>query len=128
MASNTTDYNRNYRRTYDKEKKYARPLFDMDEYKDMQREAKKLGYNGVNPYIADLVRAGRSQQPVLPPELLDALKVLTVEMRRIGTNINQYAKHSNEIKRAVDDKGLLTELRKLDNLIRDYTQDKFFKP
>jgi len=69
--------------------------------------------------------AYRKGERLLSQRTEDELRSLKIEIRRIGTNINQIAKHSNGLKKLLQDRQLLKNLEalenQLENAVRSFT-------
>lgn len=65
-------------------------------------------------YIAELVQHQLNKTPFISQALTDEIKEMKYLLRNIATNINQIAHRSNTLKVLVDERGLLLELKKLE--------------
>lgn len=73
-------------------------------------------------YIAKLVQHQLNKSPFVPKVLTDEIREMKFLLRNIATNINQLTHHSNTLKVLVDERGLLQEIRKLEEGITSYIQ------
>ena len=71
-------------------------------------------------YITDLVQHQLTKTPFIPKTLTDDIKEMKFLLRNIATNINQLSHYSNTLKVVVDERGLLLELKKLEEGITAY--------
>lgn len=107
----------------DKRKQY------LDDYVDTRKrinislssaDFKKISYlaeiNQTKPtsYITKLVQHQLNKSPFIPQALADEIKEMKFLIRNIATNINQLTHRSNTLKVLVDERGLLLELKKLE--------------
>ncbi len=67
-----------------------------------------------------LSQAGKSFY--LPKEIQEKLTEFVFLVRNIANNVNQIARHSNTVKSLVDENGLLSYLRELENTVKDYVR------
>jgi hypothetical protein len=65
-------------------------------------------------YITEMVQHQLDKTPFIPQVLADEIKEMKFLLRNIATNINQITHRSNTLKVLVDERGLLLELKKLE--------------
>jgi predicted DNA-binding ArsR family transcriptional regulator len=101
----------------------------LDDYVDARKrinislssaDFKKITYlaemNQTKPtsYITEIVQHQLNKSPFIPQVLTDEIKDMKFLLRNIATNINQLTHRSNTLKVLVDERGLLLELKKLE--------------
>ena len=57
---------------------------------------------------------------LVPPDLAERLDSLLVVMRGIGNNLNQLARHSNEVRAFLDAEEVRLQLKRMDEAIRAF--------
>lgn len=80
----------------------------------------ELNHSKPTTFITQLVQQQLNKSPVIPQQLLDDIKGMKFLLRNIATNINQIVHRSNTLKVLVDERGLLLELKKLEDGIAAY--------
>lgn len=123
MSTNSKEYDTEFREDW--EKKYISIAFEKKQLKLMELEAQQKGYSSRAEYIRDMVEIGRKQQPHISPIMESHLKEIKLDIRRIGNNLNQMARHTNQTKKAPTMEVLLNELLKLETAICTAIKDKF---
>ena len=71
-------------------------------------------------FITDIIQQQLNKSPFVSQEVTDEIKAMKFLLRNIATNINQIAHRSNTLKVLVDERGLLLELKKLEEGISAY--------
>ncbi|MEE9363079.1 MAG: hypothetical protein V3U92_10830 [Cellulophaga sp.] len=120
------EYYREYRKQYSKKVKYLNVSIPMRIYKEMQQLATKEDTK-VSKLFKDMAIAYMQQKTYVPKEISEDLKEVKLLIRNVANNVNQVAHHSNIINGMVNENDLLEELRKLENIVNDYTLKKLKK-
>lgn len=123
MTNKSEKYHKEFREDW--EKRYTSIAFEKKELELMNLEAQQKGYNSRAEYIRDMVDIGRKQQPHISPIMESHIKEIKLDIRRIGNNLNQMARHTNQTKKAPTMEVLLNELLKLETAICTAIKDKF---
>jgi len=119
--------NKEERQAYDKEyyqankgkKKRVTLRYTPAEYKQIETLSSALDLTPA-VLIKRLSLATINTEQFLSAESEDQLQSVSFLIRNIANNVNQMAKHSNTLKRVVDENHLLAELRQLETIVRDY--------
>lgn len=86
---------REYMRTeYAPTKKRVNLTLTLQEHKRLQKAAKKSGRK-LAPFIREAVLAALEQRYLVPADTQQQLDDAIIQLRKIGTNINQLAHHAN---------------------------------
>lgn len=64
----------------------------------------------------------------VPPALLERMDALVAVVRGIGNNLNQLARHSNEIRAFLETEEVRQELKRLDSSIRQFVESAATPP
>ena len=94
---------------------------DSDERNRMQKSADVHGES----FAAHLKRrafADLDAVYIVPPGIEEELSALLGVVRGIGNNVNQMAKHSNELQAVLSQNDLLMELKRLNDLVRAFVR------
>lgn len=118
-----TEYHKEYRKTYDKEKRRINVTVSHAEYKALKKLADKEETK-VSTLVKDMSIAYMQKETFVPVEINEELIAVKVLIRNIANNINQIAHHSNIVKGIVNENDLMKELQKMENIIDDYTLKK----
>jgi hypothetical protein len=114
------EYHKEYRKEYAKKVKYLNVSIPMKTFKEMQDLAIKQDVK-VSKLFKDMAIAYMQQKTYVPKEISEELKALKLLIRNVANNVNQIAHHSNIINGMINENDLLEELRKLENMVNDYT-------
>ena len=70
-----------------------------DEYNDLLKRVDDSRHNQVGAYVRDiLLKENKSIRHINPSEFLREVSNLAIQVNKTGTNINQLAKHANEMR------------------------------
>jgi Bacterial mobilisation protein (MobC) len=94
-------------------------ILDAREYARLSASAKAAG-DKLSPHLKTLALAYSHKQYLVPPDLDETLKSLLAVVRGIGTNINQMARHSNEVRAVLEQNDMFLELKRLNDAMRDF--------
>lgn len=92
------------------------------QYRDFAKAAKAEGLT-VSQTIKNMAIAYREQTYFVPLELKEKLDTLHFLIRNVANNINQITHRSHMLQVMVDEQNLLMELKKLEDLVTQYTLD-----
>lgn len=59
---------------------------------------------------------------LVPPDIGERLDALLVVLRGIGNNLNQLARHSNEVRAFLDDEHVRLQLQRMDEAVRAFVE------
>lgn len=109
-----------YIREYAKRTRRVSVTLTESEYRELQARAKG---EGVRPttLIKNMALAYHQGQTINPEPIREELRELRFLIRNIAGNVNQMAHHSNTIGRMVDENAFLDEIRKLEEVVQDFT-------
>ena len=88
-------YQKRYHKEYTRQKKIVEVCFDPKDYKAIQKVAQKEKKK-VATFIREATFAQARHLYLYPSSIEDEIKAGIRNMRGIGNNINQIAKHANE--------------------------------
>jgi hypothetical protein len=116
----TKEYHKEYRKEYAKRVKYLNVAIPMKIFKEIESLAVKEKTK-VSTLVRDMTIAYMQQKTYVPKEISEELKALKLLIRNVANNVNQVAHHSNIINGMINENDLLEELRRLENMVNDYT-------
>lgn len=113
------DYDKAYYLKNKEAKKRVTVRFSQEEYRQIESLS---AATDIPPavLIKRLCLAAMNGEQFLSANSEEALQSVSFLIRNIANNVNQMAKHSNTLKRVVDENQLLAELRQLEALVHDY--------
>lgn len=117
------NYHKEYRKDYDKKTKYVTVSIPISEYEELEKQAKKEGVK-VSTLIKNMALAYMQTKTLTPKAIEDRLSEFIFLMRNVANNINQIARNSNLLKHLVEENSLLMELKKMEDLVKEYTLNK----
>lgn len=121
-------YHKKYREEYKSKVKYITIAIPLEMYEALEKlsETEKVK---VSPLIRKMALAYMQGQTFVPKTIADQLREFTLLIRSIANNINQMTHHSNTIRlmTQLDEHGLLMELKKLEDLVKEYTINQLKK-
>jgi Bacterial mobilisation protein (MobC) len=74
-------------------------------------------------HLKHIAMAHLDNRVLVPPELVERLDSLLAVVRGIGNNLNQMARHSNEMRAFLDTGDVRSELQRLDTTVRTFIED-----
>ncbi len=120
MPANSTEYNRQYWQRYKQRRRRVYGTLTPKQYQTLESRAKVAG-RGVFQQLWQESQAYQ-QQRYLPSTTVERLhQELINQLRRIGNNVNQIAKHTNSFRRMVTQRQVFEQLQNLENLLKDFT-------
>ena len=90
-----------------------------DEYLCMVTSAERHGEK-IATHIKRLALAKLSDSYLVPPDITERMDALLAVMRGIGNNLNQLARHSNEMRAFMETREVQLQLRRLDDELRQF--------
>ena len=117
------EYIKKYREDYDKRVKYINVAVPVSMYEELEKlsEIEKVK---ISPLIRNMALAYMQQKTFVPKKIENELKEFTLLVRSVANNINQIAHHSNTVKHLVDENAFLLEIKRLEDLVKDYTHNQ----
>ncbi len=120
------DYHKKYREDYKKKTKYIYVAVPIPMYEELEKLA-KVEKTKISTLLRNMALAYMQQKTFVPKDVASELKDFTFLMRNVANNINQIAHHSNIVKHMIDENGLLLEIKKLEDMVRNYTHNQLKK-
>ena len=93
-----------------------------EEHKRLATSAKAHGEK-ITTHLKTLALAHLDETYLVPPDLADRLDSLLAVVRGIGNNLNQLARHSNEMRYFMDTKEVQLQLKRLDAEVRQFVSE-----
>lgn len=90
-------YQREYGRLRREREKDIKVRMTKEEYRQLKKAAKEHGYDNLSPFLKTMAFAYLDQRFIVPDE--SKLDELTIQVQRIGNNINQVVHHAHRMKR-----------------------------
>lgn len=90
--------------------------------REYERLSKSAAAHNEKPatHLKTLALAQLDQRYLVPPDIAERLDTLLVIMRGIGTNLNQMARHSNEMRAFLETREIQPYLKSLDDAVRQF--------
>lgn len=119
MAANSTEYNKKYWAQYKQKKHRVSGVLPLVDFIALEKRAAMAGRKPFQQLWLESDAYRRQQYA--PSKKLEALNhLLVMEIRKIGNNINQQAKHVNSFRRIVAQRQVFTQLKDLETLVKDF--------
>jgi nitrate reductase beta subunit len=122
--SNTSDRKTYYRKLWAEKKargeKRISPIFTADEIDQLQKSATAFGEISLPAHVKRLALAKLDDRYLVPSDILERMDSLLAIMRGIGNNLNQLARHSNEMRYFMDTAEVRLQLKRMDDEIRQF--------
>lgn len=83
-------------------------------------ESARANTNRVTTHLKDCALAHLDARYLVPPDIAERLDALLAVMRGIGNNLNQLARHSNEMRYFLDTQEVRLQIRRMDDEIRRF--------
>ena len=115
------EYFKKYNKEVRKKKKDVHIYLESEEYEFFERISKKENIK-VSKLIKTMALSQAGKTFYLPEEIQTKLSEFVFLMRNLANNVNQIARHSNTVKNLIDENGLLSYLRELENTVKDYVK------
>lgn len=120
----TTDRKSYYRKLWAEKKsrgeKRISPIFTADEIDQLQKSAAAFGETSLPAHVKRLALAKLDDRYLVPSDILERMDSLLAIMRGIGNNLNQLARHSNEMRYFMDTAEVRLQLKRMDDEIRQF--------
>lgn len=114
-------YYKKYNKEVRKKLKDVHIYLTQDEYDFFNQIAEKQEIK-VSKLIKTMALSQAGKTFYLPKEIQEKLTEFVFLIRNIANNVNQIARHSNTVKSLVDENGLLSYLRNLENTVKEYVK------
>ena len=111
------DYHKAYKHEYYKLNKSLSVTVSIDDYEALKVRAGEYGMKPIT-LLRDMAFSVLYDESFVPELVESELKELRFLILNIANNVNQMAHYSNSVRGMIDDKGLLRELRKLEEIGR----------
>ena len=123
---NDKEYHKKYREDYKDKVKYVSVAIPVSMYEELEKlsEIEKVK---ISPLIRNMALAYMQQKTFVPKKIENELKEFTFLVRSVANNINQIAHHSNTVKHLVDENAFLMEIKRLEDMVKDYTHNQLKK-
>lgn len=104
MSDKRRDYQRDYQKEYQARTKRVNLVLSVSEHRSMKRAADASG-EALASYVKRRALEAHDDQvnAAVPEELLEKLADLDRVIRSIANNVNQMARHSNQVRQVLDD-------------------------
>lgn len=93
-----------------------------EEYERLKRDADAYGER-VTTHAKHCAFAHLDARYLVPPDIAERLESLLAVMRGIGNNLNQLARHSNEMRYFLDTEDVRLKVRRMDEAVRRFVID-----
>lgn len=132
MSDKRSDYQRDYQKEYQARTKRVNLVLSVSEHRGMKRAADASG-EALAAYVKRRAQEAHHGQldAAVPEELLEQLADLDRVIRTIANNVNQMARHSNQVRHVLDEtqpflyiQSLETELKKAIATAKQYGANK----
>lgn len=90
-----------------------------EEYRHLVASSEVHGEK-IATHIKRLTLAKLDDAYLVPPDITERMDALLAVMRGIGNNLNQLARHSNEMRAFMDTREVQLQLRRLDDELRQF--------
>jgi len=117
---NKKKYQKQYMAEFRQQHKRVELNFTIKEYRLFEKAAKSEDL-AVSQVIKNMATAYHQQNYFVPNELKEKLDTLHFLIRNVANNVNQIAHRSNTLKVMIEENELLMELKKLEDMVTDYT-------
>lgn len=121
------DYMREYMKAYREEGKYTPKRVNItvsnSEYSALKKCAKEEG-KPVTRLVKEMALIALYERDNFPEDVIKQLNELSLILRGVATNINQMARHSNQLKQFSEQEELTLKLRLLEDQVHDFLTSK----
>ena len=118
-----TEHRKAYIREYSERTHRVSVTLSESEYRELAKRAKGEGVR-VTTLVKNMALAYHQGQIIMPEGIAEELKEFRFLVRNIASNVNQMAHHSNTIGRMVDENAFLGEIRKLEEAVATFTENR----
>ncbi len=123
MPSNSAEYQRQYRQKNSKRKKEISVGLPTELHREFSAFAQKQGWS-----LAGLMREATSVQirgsHLKSRKIEEELKELRFLISNIANNVNQIARHSNQVQQVVDENELFQHLQELEQRVTQFVDTR----
>jgi len=123
MNDTRREYQKSYRKEHAERHRRISISVSSAEYAALQHLARKEKTK-VTSLVKEYAFAGMSGTLAVPKELLDELQQLRFLIRNIANNVNQAAHYSHTIRQLADERGLLVQIKQLEDTVHDFVQER----
>lgn len=120
MNTKKTNYQQQYMEEFRRQHKRVELNLTLPQYRAFQKAALAEQLS-VSQTIKNMAIAYEQQSYFIPLELKDKLDILHFLIRNVANNVNQIAHRSHTLQVMVDEHNLLLELKKLENMVTQFT-------
>lgn len=92
------------------------------EYGQLAGSAKRHGER-ITTHLKSQALANLDRRYLVPPDISDRLDTVVAIMRGIGNNLNQLARHSNEMKYFLETEEVRFQLKRLEDMVREFVSN-----
>lgn len=126
MSDKRSDYQKTYRQKYSEKHRRISISVSNAEYSALEQMARREDMK-VTTLVREYTFAGLTNTLCVPKELMEELQQLRFLVRNIANNVNQAAHYSNTLRKVADENGLLQSIKKLEDTIHDFVQERMKK-
>ena len=119
-SDNKKKYQKDYMTEFRQQHKRVELNFTIKDYRAFGKSAKAEGLT-VSQTIKNMATAYQQQNYFVPNELKEKLDALHYLIRNVANNINQITHRSHTLKVMVYENDLLMELKKLEDMVTEFT-------
>lgn len=123
MTDNRYAYQKSYRQKYSEKNRRISISVSNAEYSALEQIARRENIK-VTTLVREYAFAGLTNTLCVPNELRSELQQLGFLVRNIANNVNQAAHYSNYLRRVTDENGLLQCIKKLEDTIHEFVQER----
>ena len=90
-----------------------------DEFERMSSSAEAHSER-ITTHLKTCAFSGLDAQYLVPPDIAERLDTVVAILRGIGNNLNQLARHSNEMKYFLDTQEVRLQVKRMEDVVRDF--------
>lgn len=121
------EYMKAYMKAYRAKNKYSPKRVHLTvseaDHRALKKRAKQEGKT-VTKLTKELALISLYERDNFPSEVSEELKALSLILRGVATNINQMARHSNQLKQFSEHNELALKIRLLEDSVKDFLDSK----
>lgn len=115
-------YQKAYRQTHKATARRVNVTLSRDEFEKIASDA-AVHSLPVTTHLRECAFAYLDGRYIVPPDLASRMDALLAVLRGIGNNLNQLARHSNEMRYFLDTEEVRLQVRRLDEEIRRFVSE-----